>query len=344
MLLQPLKALRLKRRRPLAVRWLSQVRSKEVLDPLFADVACRRRLIQGQVNAPDGERSDWLLLLALEAEAARGGAGPVLLVHSLMAARGLGGAEAAAGGAVGAGSQQQQQQLQRPGGGKKGGGKGRPLPQPQPQQQQQQPAATPGGADGPCLISYQLLSRLLRSGGLDPSARGTVGRLADCTLLHVCGAAGRTDHLKARGPGAAQHAAELSISVILRGAAASAAVCTGPVNTVLFSDSPSTQVLLAAEAAGDAAGEEARPSMAQDAAGSTPLHLAAAGTSEAHLECARLLAAAAPRSLRLDNKARLLSQQGPTLLELAQRLCLLLRRLGLSALQRATDEMRPLRC
>lgn len=42
--------------------------------------------------------------------------------------------------------------------------------------------------------------------------------------------------------------------------------------------------------------------MAQDGTGCTPLHLAAQGSSKQHLECAALLATAAPLSLRINNQ------------------------------------------
>lgn len=42
----------------------------------------------------------------------------------------------------------------------------------------------------------------------------------------------------------------------------------------------------------------------QDADDSTPLHLAAVGKSQQFLDCARLLAGAAPQSLRIFDKAK----------------------------------------
>lgn len=67
------------------------------------------------------------------------------------------------------------------------------------------------------------------------------------------------------------------------------------------------QVLLEANSGqGGAVGAEDVDSisMVQDGKGCTPLHHAAMGASAAHIECAKLLAAAAPRALRVENKAR----------------------------------------
>lgn len=143
----------------------SQAHHKEILEPYFALSAKRRDLIRAQVDLPEGSRSDWLLLKALEAEAEAAPASAVaagsapaaapsaLLLHNALFS-GRGGGTAAAGG---------------------------------------------GGFSS--IISPELLRRLIASSSaVDPRARATVGAdLVDCTLLHVCAAAGAAEHVKARG-------------------------------------------------------------------------------------------------------------------------------------------------
>lgn len=69
----------------------------------------------------------------------------------------------------------------------------------------------------------------------------------------------------------------------------------------------SAQVLLEAEASKDLP-DDRRPSMMQDDKKRTPLHYAvASGSTPGHVECTRLLVAAAPGAIRVQNQARLSS-------------------------------------
>lgn len=170
---------------------------------LSASAAQRRMVIHAQIEAGAvGPQTGWVLVRALEAEAASGGSataaakqttpgdqGPPVLLHSLLARLpplaepdASSSCDPQAGGAA----------AKKKGGTASGRGKG--------SQQAQPPAATARSQDtGFCLVSLDLLKGLLAA-GLDPRAKSTVdgGAFVDSTLLHVCAGVGRPDYLQVR--------------------------------------------------------------------------------------------------------------------------------------------------
>lgn len=130
-----------------------QEHEAEILGPYFASPVNRTQFIRAQVQRAEGDRDDWLLLKALEAET-KGNGGSSVAIHRLLLPR--------------ASSS-----------GRKGD--------------------SGGGSDGPCLVSPDLLKRLLAA-GLDPGARATADkRFVNSNLLHICAAGGRVEHLRVRG-------------------------------------------------------------------------------------------------------------------------------------------------